>query len=494
MKARRAALALCVVSCAQLAWAQTPGQSGAVPPTPSPQSGSRESAPRNNNPGLRLPGLSIQLNLGALFNRSTPQGEEPTEPGQVLVLWPDEASAGEGQRFLQQRGLVADQRSTLVELGFVLALYQLLDDRAALALRDDLRASQPGWVVDLNARARPHQPQLRTRTPNAAAGATTARLFAQQMLGLAAGALPPSAIELGVVDTAIDHALLATPADAAGSNWNGSQITVRSMLASSDTPAPSAHGSTVALLMASAPLPNGFAGAAPAVHLHWASAMRKVGKTDSTNSWLLAQAFEWLLAQKVQLINLSLGGTGDEILRAITTRVLAKGVAVVAAAGNRADTAPVYPGAYPGVWAVTAVDAAGQPYRSATRGAHVSFAAPGVDVWVPEVMGLVALRGASGSVASGVASGVVSGVALIPGRYVSGTSYATALASAALARLPAAFWQLTPEGRKSQLCGTARAPQNNDVPMGCGVLHFEMSSAKAAGAGTSSAALVTRSP
>ena len=482
MKTLATAISICLVCCAQLALAQTPGQGGAAPATPPPTAGPREGTPRNNSPGFRLPGLSIQLNLGALLNRGVPQGEEPTEPGQVLVMWPDEASAGEGERLLQQRGLLAAQRLTLVELGVVLALYQLPDDRAALALRDDLRASQPGWVVDLNARARPHQSPVRAATTNAA----PARLFAQQMLGLAATTLLPSAIKMGVIDTAIDTALLGTTTDAAGPTWNGSQITVRSMLASGDTPASSLHGSAVALLMAGAPLPNGFAGAAPALHLHWANALRKVGESDSTNSWLLAQAFEWLLAQKVQLINLSLGGTGDEILRTVTARVLAQGVALIAAAGNRADTAPVYPGAYPGVWAVTAVDAAGQPYRSATRGAHVSFAAPGVDVWVPDVTGLVALRGTSGYVASGAA--------FIPGRYVSGTSYATALASAALARLPASFWQLAPEARKSRLCSTARAPQNSDVPMGCGVLHFEMSSSVAASVGASSSALLIKSP
>ena len=488
MKTLGAAISICLVCCAQLALAQTPGQGGAAPATPPPAipapSGPREGTPRNNSPGFRLPGLSIQLNLGALLNRGVPQGEEPSEPGQVLVMWPDETSAGEGERLMQQRGLLAAQRLTLVELGVVLALYQLPDDRAALALRDDLRASQPGWVVDLNARARPHQSPARAATSNAA----PARLFAQQMLGLAAAALPPSTIKVGVVDTTIDPVLLGTPADVAGPTWNGSRITVRSMLASGDTPASSPHGSAVALLMAGAPLPNGFAGAAPALHFHWATALRKVGETDSTNSWLLAQAFDWLLAQKVQLINLSLGGTGDEILRAVTARVLSHGVALVAAAGNRADTAPVYPGAYPGVWAVTAVDAAGQPYRSATRGAHVSFAAPGVDVWVPEVTGLMAWRGMSGT------SGMSGNAAFIPGRYVSGTSYATALASAALARLPASFWQLAPEARKSRLCSTARPPQNNDVPMGCGVLHFEMSSLVAAGASASGTPSLIKAP
>jgi hypothetical protein len=292
-------------------------------------------------------------------------------------------------------------------------------------------------------------------------------LFAQQLLGLgkaqiAAGPAGASVgLRMGVIDTGLNAALLAPTA---APLLNGSQLQMRSVLASSDTPASPTHGTQVALLMASAPLANGFAGAAPAVHLFWASALRKVGDSDSTNSWLLAQAFEWLLAQQVQLINLSLGGAGDDILRAITARVLAKGVALLAAAGNKPDALPVYPGAYPGVWAVTAVDAASLPYRSATRGAYVSFAAPGVDVWVPELASLASAAPA--------------------GRYVSGSSYATALASAAMARLPAAFWQLSAQERKGRLCSTARAvpAAQGMASLGCGVLQFEMSEHAAASA------------
>ena len=269
--------------------------------------------------------------------------------------------------------------------------------------------------------------------------------------------------------------------------WNGSQIASHSVLASTDTAAGPAHGTAVALLMAAAPLANGFAGAAPALHIAWAGALRKLGAHDSSNSWLLAQAFNWLLGERVQLVNVSLGGAGDEVLRAVTARVLTKGVAVLAAAGNSADTASVYPGAYPGVWAVTAIDAAGQPYRHATRAQHVAFAAPGVDVWVPDAAALLAamLQGAS---ASASASASVPAAQAVSGRYLSGTSFATALASAALARMPAAFWQLDADTRKSRLCAAARAPLQGvvpggvpgEAPLGCGSLRVDAAAAASA--------------
>jgi len=57
-------------------------------------------------------------------------------------------------------------------------------------------------------------------------------------------------------------------------------------------------------------------------------------------------------------------------------------VLLVAAAGNGGPGAPAaFPAAYPGVIAVTAVDAENRLFRRAQRGPHVELAAPGVDVW-----------------------------------------------------------------------------------------------------------------
>ena len=54
---------------------------------------------------------------------------------------------------------------------------------------------------------------------------------------------------------------------------------------------------------------------------------------------------------------------------------------IVAAVGNAGPAAPpLFPAAYDGVAAVTAVDGEHQVYRRANRGDHVDFSAPGVDV------------------------------------------------------------------------------------------------------------------
>jgi minor extracellular protease Epr len=222
------------------------------------------------------------------------------------------------------------------------------------------------------------------------------------------------------------------------------------VLGPADVPAPSTHGSTVLLLLAAKARANGFAGAAPALQVAWVNAVRLQGDKSSTNSLLLSVGLDWLVGKQVALINMSLGGPGDAVLQAVITRVLAKHVAIVAAVGNNpsSDAPPVYPASYEGVWAVTAVDASGKRYSQANRASNVAWAAPGVELWVP-------LNGAKEGGTS----------------YVSGTSFATALTSAALAWQPAQFWGLAGVQRKEKLCATAKKLPSDDL-LGCGVIQI----------------------
>ena len=424
---------------------------GTPPPVGGPDQPRRDDAP---GPRLRF-NPSIRIDLTKLLSRAA---DEPThEPGQVLVLWPDEASGRVGLAWIAEREqLQPAELHALPSLGGALAMFQLPDAAQALALRERLRSAQPSWVVDLNARATPQQ-----RDGPASAGpmppaAGLPRLYALAMLGLKSGASPApgraDALQVGVIDSRLDP-LLLQPTSARW--WSGPAPLHHSVLAATDQAAPPGHGHQVAMLLTGASLANGFAGAAPAVQLRWAAAMRRVGDSTSTNSLLLAQAFDWLLGQRVQLINLSAGGAGDDILRTVVGQVLARDVVLLAAAGNKPDASAVYPAAYAGVWAVTAVDARGLAYDRASRAAHVSFAAPGVEVWVPDPIG------ASSSPDMPI------------GSYVSGTSFATALASGALARLGADFWRLPVAARKAAVCSAARPSTQSQAVLGCGLLNLE---------------------
>jgi subtilisin family serine protease len=95
----------------------------------------------------------------------------------------------------------------------------------------------------------------------------------------------------------------------------------------------------------------------------------------------LVRALDWLLGEKVSLINMSLAGPDNRILASAVAKTLASGTAIVAAVGNEGPAAPpLFPAAYPGVIAVTAVDSKSKIYRWANRGDQVYFAAPGVNI------------------------------------------------------------------------------------------------------------------
>lgn len=108
---------------------------------------------------------------------------------------------------------------------------------------------------------------------------------------------------------------------------------------------------------------------------------RSPGAADRADVVSLVSALEMLIGRGVRVINLSLSGPPNEVLRLAIEAARAQGVVLVAAVGNNgAGAEPSYPAAYPGVIAVTAVDRQLSVYRRATRGSHVAFSAPGVDI------------------------------------------------------------------------------------------------------------------
>ena len=125
-----------------------------------------------------------------------------------------------------------------------------------------------------------------------------------------------------------------------------------------------------------------------------------------------ASALNWLLANKVATINVSLSGPPDRLMELAVKRAQQRGAELVAAVGNdRTMDVPRFPAAYSGVIGVTAVDQAGLVFRDANRGNFVALAAPGVNLLIP---GQPSAEGASD-------------------RLVTGTSFAAPYVTAALA-------------------------------------------------------------
>ena len=93
---------------------------------------------------------------------------------------------------------------------------------------------------------------------------------------------------------------------------------------------------------------------------------------------LIAAAIDWMLSREIAVLNISIEGPRNDVLAFVVESAVERGTIIVAAAGNGGPTAaPGYPGAYPGVIAVTALDERGQIYKRAARGPHIQFAARG---------------------------------------------------------------------------------------------------------------------
>ncbi len=155
---------------------------------------------------------------------------------------------------------------------------------------------------------------------------------------------------------------------------------------------PSNHGSAVASLVLGTPRIHG---AAPGARL-WAA---DVYGTDPAggNATAIARAIGWLTTERVPVTVISLVGPANPLLARVIMAAQAKGMIIVAAVGNDGAAAPPsYPASYPGVIAVTGIDARNRVLIEAGRALHLDYAAPGADMMASDARGgAVAVRGTS---------------------------------------------------------------------------------------------------
>jgi len=151
---------------------------------------------------------------------------------------------------------------------------------------------------------------------------------------------------------------------------------------------PDRHGTAIAgLIAAEADNSLGAYGMAPAARVLAIKACQPESKTSAAaRCWSssLAKAVDLAIRRDARIINMSLAGPDDPIVRKVVDAALAGQRLVIAAAGNGGpEAAPPFPAAHPGVVAVTAIDSRSRLYSAATRGDFIDLAAPGVEVPVP---------------------------------------------------------------------------------------------------------------
>ena len=105
------------------------------------------------------------------------------------------------------------------------------------------------------------------------------------------------------------------------------------------------------------------------------------GGSQTTTSWFVALGIQKAVDSGANVLNLSLGSAGDSsVLDGVIKLALNDNIMIFGAAGNQPVNTPTYPGAIPGVYAVTALSQPGQLASYANYWPGDSLALPGTSV------------------------------------------------------------------------------------------------------------------
>ncbi|WP_432889994.1 S8 family serine peptidase [Kribbella sp. CA-245084] len=172
---------------------------------------------------------------------------------------------------------------------------------------------------------------------------------------------------------------------------------------------------------------------------------------EGTDDEVIA-GINWATSHGARVINMSLGGPGDNpILHEALANAVAKGIVVVVSAGNSGDDVPQFPAAYPEALAVGATDDNGSLTGFSSYGDWVDIAAPGFDI--------------ASTVPRALAPDFPYGLA-------SGTSFSAPIVAGVAALVRNKYPAFTPAQVVAQLKATARdaGPRGIDPYYGAGIL------------------------
>lgn len=208
-------------------------------------------------------------------------------------------------------------------------------------------------------------------------------------------------VKIAIIDTGVDldHRDLADNIDTAN-DWD---------FVNDDANADDdeGHGTHVAGIAAAA-IDNGVngAGVAPLSTILPMKALNAAGMGWESD---IADAIIMATDEGADVVNMSLGsGYNDPGMEAAVEYAVARGVVVVAAAGNSATSAPTYPAAYAGVVGVSATTSSDTRASFSNYGNYVDLAAPGVNIVSTKIGG-----GTERLSGTSMASPVVAGAAAL---------------------------------------------------------------------------------
>jgi len=251
-------------------------------------------------------------------------------------------------------------------IGSTVGLFRIIDRRPVDTVKREFAADGSVKSVQLNFRY-VLQDQKAALTEGDPAQYAVAQLRLPQAHTLARG----MNVTIAVIDSGIDatHPELANSVadnfDALGSKEG-----------------PHVHGTGIAgAIVAHAKL----MGSAPEARLLAIRAFGAgAGSGAESTSYVILKGLNYAVEHGAQIINMSFAGPKDPLVERGVAATAAKGILLVAAAGNAgAKSPPLYPAANPNVIAVSGTDAHEKLFAASNRGNHIAIAAPGADIFLP---------------------------------------------------------------------------------------------------------------
>ncbi|MER2491655.1 S8 family serine peptidase [Catenovulum sediminis] len=338
--------------------------------------GSVELQAELNSAGLSIEASVPQQIIG--LNGQLKFAETLDEAGQLAVKqeWVMQISS---QQMAQLNALVAQQQIKIIEQENLDALEVTVVRVHVDAQLDSLSALKAALLLDdEQVLSRNHIYQVQSSALN-----TQADMPAEKNMKTTKAKACAQAINIGMIDTAVDiyHPAFKRVQQAGR--------IIQQSFVDPDLAQPTQHGSAVAGLLVGEManlqplLPQGKIYSAAAFYT------RPDGGQGAT-MFNLVKALNWLAKQPVSVINMSLTGPDNGLLKTAIEALSKQQITIVAAVGNAGPASPpLYPAAYAAVIGVTAVDHKNNIYRWAVRGKQVDFAATGVDVFVPRINGSI---------------------------------------------------------------------------------------------------------
>ena len=285
--------------------------------------------------------------------------------GEIVAEIDGSLSDAQTNELARRHGLVRLESQNFPLIGGTIGLFRITGRRAIevvsreLATEASIRLVQPNFRYVL-------QEQKAALTEGDPAQYANAKLRLPQAHTLAHGAN----VTIAVIDSGIDvkHPELA---NAIADNFDA--------LGSKE--GPHVHGTGIAgAIVSHARL----MGSAPEARILAIRAFGAAPNGAESTSYVILKGLDYAAAHGAQVVNMSFAGPKDALIERGIAATAAKGILMVAAAGNAGPKSPpLYPAANTNVMAVTATDAQDRLFAASNRGSHIAISAPGVDIFLP---------------------------------------------------------------------------------------------------------------